>query len=279
MPMSPDSVVQPPWRRFQFGLKRFIVFVLVVGGTIGWFAHTVERKRRERAVVTLVQSAGGEVHYDWQLDPELHRPPGPGWLRNIVGDDYFAHVAHVDLRTKFDWDLSLVMGPAISMARQAAAEGSHRAAAKRRVPADELLRFVATLETVEALQLGETQVTDSGAKHIAKLENLSHLFLASNPVTDAGLAEIGRLGRLEMLDLRETDVTDAGMTQLAGLERLTWLRLRGTAVSDRGLAELAALEHLSYLDLRDTRVTRDGVRRLRAALPACRIAAWPVDER
>ena len=77
-----------------------MILVLVLGGGIGWVAH---RAKIQRDAVRGISAAGG-VYYDWQYvsgkyDPKAS-PPGPKWLRDIVGPDLLDTVVVVWLRSQ-----------------------------------------------------------------------------------------------------------------------------------------------------------------------------------
>ena len=91
--------------------------------------------------------------------------------------------------------------------------------------------------------------------------------------TDAGLVRLQGLRQLQWLVLSNTRVSDAGLVHLQGLRQLQGLWLANTQVSDSGVVHLQGLRQLYQLDLANTKVTSQGVKKLRQALPHCRIHA------
>ena len=152
--------------------------------------------------------------YDYQyrngtIDPHSE-PPGPAWLRRLLGDDYFTNVVWV------------------------------------RVSSDKGLGNISALNELQNLQVvpvsgGRPKVTDAGLKNIAGLYRLTSVFLTDCPISDAGLAELEGLSRLQFLNLGYTQVTDEGLKHLANLSQLRSLDLRGTQFAGVGLAHLSAL--------------------------------------
>jgi hypothetical protein len=69
----------------------------------------IDRKRRERAIVKMLAEHGA-VFYDYQSDEngrliDKAEAPGPKWLRDILGDDFFGEVTvffSEDSREGFD---------------------------------------------------------------------------------------------------------------------------------------------------------------------------------
>ena len=55
----------------------------------------MEAARRQREAVATIEKVGGVVDYDWEYDEgrttflaNAH-PPGPPWLRGLLGDEFF----------------------------------------------------------------------------------------------------------------------------------------------------------------------------------------------
>ena len=74
----------------------------------------------------------------------------------------------------------------------------------------------------------------------------------------------------KLLILADTSVTGAGLVHLMGLTSLQTLSL-GTKVTGAGLEHLKGLTKLQTLYLIRTKVTDAGVKKLKTALPKCRI--------
>lgn len=104
-------VIAVPRRRWlQFSLRT--AFVLLTIGCI-WLGILAERARQQREAVEAIEALGGSVTYDFQIvgvpydgnpDPphtvnRIFRPdadpPGPIWLRRLIGDEFFQEVVAV----------------------------------------------------------------------------------------------------------------------------------------------------------------------------------------
>lgn len=90
-------------RRFwlRFGLRSLFALVLVSAVCSAFLARYLEQKRRERAAAIALVSCNFSVAYDWEL-ANKGQPPGPKWLKNVLGDDFFSHVTSVS--TGYDLD-------------------------------------------------------------------------------------------------------------------------------------------------------------------------------
>jgi hypothetical protein len=125
--------------------------------------------RRQREAVEAIANAGGGVTYDYEpardsnelpLDAE---PPGPDWLRQLFGDDYFTSVVGVDLVGTQLADSDL--GPLTQ-------------------------KHLRWLPRLARLDLDATYVTDAGLEHVRRLSHLRALGLCGTEVTEAGVKKL-----------------------------------------------------------------------------------------
>ncbi len=234
----------PRLRWFQYSLRTLFIAVFLVSIGMSWVAVRIERARREREAAAALMKLGGYVLYDYQQDQSgnslpVADPPGPGWLRNILGENFFATVVCVYLDSSAQRDSDLA-------------------------PLKELTQL-------QRLELSGADVTDAGLEHLKGLTQLQRLVLTGTRVSDAGLEHLRRLTQLQLLNLAHTQVTDAGLEHLKGLAQLKELNLSYTHVTDAGLEHLKGLTQLRALKLRETNVTDEGVKALQKALPTCSI--------
>ena len=76
--------------RFQFSIRSLLVLTVAVALPSSWLAVEMKKAREQEETVAKV---GGGVLYDWQVEASFNsllnaQPPGPGWLRNLLGDDF-----------------------------------------------------------------------------------------------------------------------------------------------------------------------------------------------
>jgi hypothetical protein len=244
-------------RFFRFRLKSLFIVFTILAVYLG--IETI-RVTKQRKALAIVQKLGGQLFYDYQIDPQNDyrriqgtiSPRGPAWLRAIVGDDYFRTAIELDLIRVSAGDEELgklsSLLPGIRLLRL-----------DRAVVTDEGLRSLESFNQLEFLSLNNTGVTDAGLRSIAKCTNLRHLELRAAPVSDEGLGNLENLTRLESLTLDLTAVTDAGMVYIAKHTNLRNLQLTRTQVTDEGLKSLSALQNLEMLGLAHTAVTDEGL--------------------
>ena len=198
--------------RFQFSILALLVLVVVVAVPFSWLATEMSEARKQREAVTAIEKAGGEVVYDLQVDPSSDsrmagaEPPGPPWLRRLLGNDLLGTVTFVNLA-----------GVGASDAR---------------------LEHLTRLTQLQWLWLSDTNVSDAGLEHLKGLTQLQSLGLERTKVTDLGLQHLKGLSHLRTLDLGDTAVGNAGLEHLKGLTQLRDLTLSGTKVSDAGVMKL-----------------------------------------
>jgi hypothetical protein len=84
-------------RSIQFSLRALVVLVFLTSLPMGWLGAEIQRARKQRGAVQAITRAGGFVYYDYQVrgnsDPDIDAvPPGPRWLRSLLGIDFVARV-------------------------------------------------------------------------------------------------------------------------------------------------------------------------------------------
>ena len=208
-----------------------------------------------------------DCHYDGSMGFGEDKLRGPLWLRNLVGDDFFNHVARVNLTATEADDTTLEYLAAFPKLRSLLLDET--------TITDDGLKRLRGLHNLEHLSLLRTQVTDDGLKNLADMTCLRWLMLSSN-FSDSGLAHLAGLTNLEGLHISSPNITDAGLKHLRGLTNLREVSLFNIPhVTDAGLQHLMRLTSLESLDLYDTQVTPEGVERLKRALPECKIDYQP----
>jgi len=199
-----------------------IGLVLLIG--LGHLVIKMPGVRRQARAVATVRQLGGWVFYDCRYQPNGEmadaRPPGPGWLHNLLGMDFFGTVTGVKLT-----EVGQLEG----------------------------------LGDFEFLSRPCPKVSDASLALLCEFSDLEWLALNRAKITDAGLKNLRNLVHLERLWLDDTEVGDAGLAHLQGLHALTTLSLRGTRTSNAGLLSLKPLIHLRRLRVERTQCTLSGI--------------------
>lgn len=168
-------------RLLQFSLRSLLIFVLLVSIGMSWLGVKLERARRQREAVRVVRAAGGYAWYDYEWEDRFAEPPVPGWLRGLVGDDFFDVVAVTVWRGDFG---------------------------------DDEMIYLRRLTKLEMIGICYAQITDAGLEYLEGLTNLTDLILTDTQITDAGLKHLEGLTSLHSLDVRSNQVTPEGVANL-----------------------------------------------------------------
>jgi len=145
---------------------------------------------------------------------------------------------------------------------------------------DSTLQLLNHLPSLDSVDIGFAQVTDSGISQLA-LPSLKELSIGGNKLTDAGLQALRQMPALTSLDVsgaQRTDsglwsvsLTESGMDAISTLKELHHLRLNGVAVSARGLEKLKSLRKLERLDLQSCARINDDALPVLEAFQALRV--------
>lgn len=164
--------------RFQFGLRTLFALTFVVAFFCSWFAWRIAEKQQERAAVKTLRENQCLVFYDYQVTADgavrLDRePPGPEWLRRLLGDDYF-------------------VAPAL-LCPQVADDN-------RLVRVRHALRELQTVTSVRLIGGCGRDATDKGLVILADLTQLeSIVFVSDKAITEASIPKLSRLTKLKSL--------------------------------------------------------------------------------
>ena len=85
---------------------------------------------------------------------------------------------------------------------------------------DKCMNLLRAFQSLTALNLSSTKITDVGLKEVVDLTNLTSLELSRTQITDLSMREIGRLTNLKTLGLADTRITDAGLNEIGNLKSM-----------------------------------------------------------
>lgn len=249
-------------RRLRFSVRVLLVVVTVVAVILAMVGKRVLEARKQRQLVELIQSCGGEHHHELNYKDGKERTirfpnmdfspqmPGPDWLRGRIGDEYFVDVAEAF----FD-------------------RASHRI-----VDDSTFLEFARAVQSRDlprprGLVFADLPITDESLEALGVFPDLTSLHILNCPrVTEEGLKHLESLSKLRRLDIRGTPITDRGLGRLSGLRKLRELAIKPNAVTEAGLLQLKEMNELEWLSLGDSAVTSESVRALRKHLPNCEMS-------
>ena len=101
-------------RWLQYSLRTFLILLTLFAV---WFGSAMHKTGEQRKAVAELERLGGTgaVCYSYQYDEDNRfiknaEPPGPAWLRDILGIDFMADVVGVELRMTKVSDLAPLAG-------------------------------------------------------------------------------------------------------------------------------------------------------------------------
>jgi hypothetical protein len=253
-------------RRFQFSIRSLLVLSVAVAILSSWFAVKMKEAKRQQKAIEAILKSGGAVTYDYEYDwpsraPQNAKPPGPAWLRNLLGGDFLDRVTEV--RLIGDDDAELEPLEALPELRQLLVFPRNDNGSKI---TDAGLARLESLPRLTTLWIWGPNITDAGLAHLEHLHQLADLHLGGANITDAGLTHLENLHELEALNLHLVGdrITDAGLVHFQSLRKLKKLRLHHAisdeciTVSDDAMMVLMSLKHLR--DLRSCVALNDRVK-------------------
>lgn len=186
-PVSMTNTRRKRW--FQISLRTFLL-VLTIGCV--WLGFIARKAARQRKAVEWIAERSGRAWYDFQIDNprglpvDLRaEPPGPAWLRERIGLDYFADLRWVEVKGASD------------------------------------ISRLSTLYDLHELHVDNSSVSD--VSPLKNLKSLRQLFLRYSPVSD--ITPLAGMSNLDHLSLNDTDVRDVTpLYQLKGRKSLNLQR-------------------------------------------------------
>ena len=280
---KPLAVRKRRWLRFSLRTLLLVVTVLCV-----WLGWRINAARQQKEAVDAILKAGGTVHYDYQILPNIPSenhwnigfnanalPTGPPLLRKLFGDDCFRKVILVNF-SKTDLPESVLTQltklPDITHVALQSVNIIPDGSNVPRPIQDADFEVFGQLSRLEYLDIYPADIDGSGLAQLTKLKDLRALSLQHTTIGDAGMEIAGALTQLELLQLDHTPITDEGLKHLKRLVNLKSLWLQeDQGITDAGLQYLSGLKNLKAIHLYQNQVTPEGVRELQKSLPNTKI--------
>jgi hypothetical protein len=201
MTEQPRTDRKPPRRWLQFSLRAIVVFTVLVSIGLACLGNILVRVRRQRAAIARVEALGGQAVYDYQASRVSKSPPGPEFVRTLVGEDAYANVESIrfSYRKKFT---------------------------------DDDLAVLAEFPKLKKLDLSFADVDDKGLARIGTLRTLEFLYLRGINISDSSIVFLINLDELRLLNIEQTDVTDHGLEHLKSLNQLNRVIVGPTITKD-----------------------------------------------
>jgi hypothetical protein len=266
---------------YQFNLRTLLLFFLFCACLCSWFAVKLQQAQQQRVTVEALIKLGARVFYDYEdmlHGGEFDGPlPGPAWLRNQLGIDFFSRATGVRCQDTFKAkDLirlkelpnlfCLDLCQTTFSNKELESVNEIKSLKRIVLPASDdnkTLAHISGLTNLEYLFLSGHYYTDEEMSPIAGMINLRDLSLANTFITDRGLVILKDMTKLNSIGLNQTQIDGSGLVHIAKLKRLEDLSLWSTQLTDQGLIHLENITTLKYLALNDTKITDKGLMHLR----------------
>jgi len=282
---------RPQRRWYQFSLRTLLITVLLVSLPLSWFGAKLEKKRRERRLISEIgRLCTCTVDCESGESSSTTIAREPGWLQKLLGNDFFLSIERVSLDNVSDRvvfsnvarlvNLSNVRDLHISVDRDFLDDplvylqgciSLEELSVDCRNVTDVSLVYVMNLENLRRLSLSRAQITDEGLLQLQSLRSLESLDIRSRAIRGTGLCYLSKLPYLRDLSMSYCFIEDEAMQAAGTLRNIESLILVDNRFTDAGLVHLEPLTNLRRLDLWRNRITPEGVERLQGALPDCQI--------
>jgi hypothetical protein len=149
--------------RFQFSIRLLMLLTVVVALPFSWLAVEIKWARKQREVIEAFDKLDAGVGYDLDIDSWGNfitdaNPLIPGWLQDLLGDDFL-----FDVTCFYGGDSTIT---------------------------DSDLRLLNDLPRLDTIYLDNSIITDAGLEHLEGLKQLKIIVLRGTKVTDAGVAKL-----------------------------------------------------------------------------------------
>jgi hypothetical protein len=164
----------------RFSLRALLVVMSIVALWLGFRAASVIQ---QKSATNAIRKAGGYVTYDFQTTNDRFdwnaTPPGPAWLRQLIGGDWFDTVTDVEL----DVDRISVTDAEIASVITSL---SHLEKLTVRFPpaGEQTVRAINRLEKLKVLALTGYKITDDDLRYLTNVKTLETLWLTDTQVSN-----------------------------------------------------------------------------------------------
>ena len=218
MTTSTSSSTRTHKRRFQFSLRTLLLLTAAVAVGAGLFKRQSDGARAQRAAAERIRQLRGYAYYDYQVDTSGSHykvipnatPPGPKWLHDLLGVDFFCKVKVVDF-------FECGANPKHTVEDYAAFE---------------------SLKGLEMIVNFDSDLCLEGVRHWRRLPKLRSLTIEQTGLSDSQLEPLCQLTQLDELRLTFNEISDSGAMKLRSMTALKHLDLRGNRISEEAAAEL-----------------------------------------
>ena len=210
-------------RRFvlRFRLQTMLVLTIAFSIALGLVAQELNRERGKKQSAAEIRRLGGSIHYS--LSPKNEQTGVVnGYLRLILGDEYFPEIDSVSLNPRTEVDLELL--------HALPTENVYLSLRGDSVKLDRLT----DLTHVSGLSLEEVVLQERDQKSLTKIRNLHSLSFVKCPMAGFDLRFLTAIPTLSSLSFKNCSIDDSSLMSLYGVSSSASLHLQMTNVTEAG---------------------------------------------
>ena len=279
-----DSPKEPIKRRWlSYGLRGLLALVLVCSIPLAWLAQRHARMRIEDDVVSKILEAKGVVIYAHHDDAThgggfhvstKNPAPGPQWMRDLLGENFFTSVSEVHFVYNDVEDDLIAQLPRLenlesvelysALATDQCIDSLLQVAQLKELTlytenlSGQALNRLHAHPELESLALIQYLASPENLKQVQPWPRLKHLTLQSSQATDEDMLHLFRSTNLQSLSIRQMSkfkLKDPRLAEeLTSLEELSVYELR---IEDQNISTIAQIRSLKKLSLGGTFISQD----------------------
>src|SRR5262245_21954963 len=274
---APANVVRPriplrhriPWK-FLGSVVQRLAIALAATLPVGLvaFAIVAVRARSQAKIVNQLVERKCVVVYYHERDDAVDRVPG--FLRKLLGDDFWNDIDFVGSRSETVEDAATVAALCEKLPKLMGFRISNPHFSF------DLITNWPHLDSLEELGIHSPLITDADLARIARIRDLKVLYLNSPNVSDIGLSQISSLLQLETLDINSLRFTDTAPRNTAGFPHLKELQIGdSTELTDGDIIDLGPMPKLQKVVIRDAQIGDATLVHLAAGAKLCEVELNP----
>lgn len=249
----------------RFRLQTIFVLVTALAIPLAFVCAELnreQRKQRDFKTLRLLGSGGREAIGSVPKATGVTN----GYLRLILGDEYFIEVPSIDLQARTLDDLELLRSfPEVQRLTVGGVEVS-----------DAAVEIISSLPELEYLAVGDGILSEVGLERIAGLSNLKSLRLANCALSAGNLAILAQAPRLRSLELFGDSLPSEVLESLTELTELEYLSFGKMSLDDSQLRALHGARSSLKLELSGDKLSGAELLALRNANPGWSVKLdWP----
>jgi hypothetical protein len=171
-----------PRRRWQFSLRTFLLFMLIVAVPLAWLGSHIQERREQEQILSELSAETYFVCW-MKMDGGIYHVESREQRSFSVS--LFDHPVALDLNNGFNPPPNVITQKAVRLV--SGLRHLKRLSIRESPIEPAAIRLLASMDTLEELDLSHTDINDDGLTHLRGLRNLRFLELSGTQVSDEGV--------------------------------------------------------------------------------------------